>query len=91
MDYQELQGLYTEKFQEGNSGPNADTGKKPQRNGKGYKKNAQFQNFFGNIFLHSFIFSHECCPNQALTMTLLMKERADLPLKVTGGKEKKEA
>ena len=58
----ELQGLNAKKLKEGNSGPNADTGKKPQRNGKGDKKNAQFQYFFGNIFFHSFIFTHKCDP-----------------------------
>ena len=56
MGFGELQGLYAKKFQEGNSGPNAYTGKKSQRNGKRYKKNTQFQYFLGNIFLYGRIF-----------------------------------
>jgi hypothetical protein len=60
MGVKKLQSLYAKKFQEGNGGPDADTGKKTKRNRKGYKKNTQFQYFFGNIFLHRFIFTHEC-------------------------------
>lgn len=63
MDFGELQGLYAKKFQEGNSGPNAYTGKKSQSNGKRYKENTQFQYFCGNIFLHGFIFTHDLSPH----------------------------
>jgi hypothetical protein len=58
IDFLELQGLDAKKFQEGNRGPDAYTGEKPQGHCKGNKKHTQFQNLFGNIFLHGFIFTH---------------------------------